>query len=231
MTPFLTLDGFAAPIEGRNIDTDQIIPARFLKKKRGEYADYLFYDLRVDTDHQPRKDFVLNQEVYRRTNILVCDENFGCGSSREAAVYALVDFGIKAILAPSYGDIFYNNCLKNGVLPIVLPHDTLLGLRRNLTQDAAQASKDSRAVSALPASQISPEAPNGLRIKIDLAQCTVQCAYFAQALHFEIDPFWQECLIKGVDEIELTLGYQTQIHAFEQQHRLEQPWLSNERSA
>jgi 3-isopropylmalate/(R)-2-methylmalate dehydratase small subunit len=111
MTPFITLEGIAAPIEGRNIDTDQIIPARFLKKSRGEYADYLFYDLRMDTAHQSRPEFVLNQQVFQGASVLVCDENFGCGSSREAAVYALVDFGIRAVLAPSFGDIFYNNCL------------------------------------------------------------------------------------------------------------------------
>lgn len=213
MKPFLTLDGFAAPIEGRNIDTDQIIPARFLKKKRGEYADYLFYDLRVDANQQPRKDFVLNQGAYQHTNILVCDENFGCGSSREAAVYALVDYGIKALLAPSYGDIFYNNCLKNGVLPIVLPQEVLQTLRQQLAHAAR---------SKTPPAIVSDE----LRIKIDLAQRTVHASHMAQTLHFEIDPFWQECLMKGVDEIELTLGYQDQIHTFEQKHRQDQPWLN-----
>jgi len=206
MTPFMTLDGLAAPLEGRNVDTDQIIPARFLKKRRGEYADYLFYDLRFDAEQRPREDFVLNQAVFQGANVLVCDENFGCGSSREAAVYAMVDFGIKSILAPSFGDIFYNNCLKNGVLPIVLPATTLKALRLELTSAS--------------------ERQAALGITIDLKTCTVACEYFQQPLHFEIDPFWQECLMKGVDEIALTLGYGDQIQQYEQKARENQPWLA-----
>lgn len=218
MTPFTTLSGLAAPIEGRNVDTDQIIPARFLKKRRGEYADYLFYDLRFDTEQRPREDFVLNQAVFQGANVLVCDENFGCGSSREAAVYAMVDFGIKSILAPSFGDIFYNNCLKNGVLPIVLPAATLKGLRLELTQATAKNT---------PAKNTSAsERRAGLSINIDLKACTVTCDYFKLPLHFEIDPFWQECLMKGVDEIALTLGYSDQIQQYEQKARENQPWLA-----
>jgi 3-isopropylmalate/(R)-2-methylmalate dehydratase small subunit len=213
MTPFLTLDVLAAPLEGRNVDTDQIIPARFLKKRRGEYADYLFYDLRFDAEQHPREDFVLNQAAFQGANVLVCDENFGCGSSREAAVYAMVDFGIKSILAPSFGDIFYNNCLKNGVLPIVLPTDTLKALRLALTQAAQKNTPFA-------------ERQAGLSIKIDLKNCTIACGYFKQPLHFEIDPFWQECLIKGVDEIALTLGYVEQIQQYEQKARENQPWLA-----
>jgi len=211
MTPFITLDGIAVPIEGRNIDTDQIIPARFLKKSRGEYADYLFYDLRVDEAHQSRSEFVLNQQVFQGASVLVCDENFGCGSSREAAVYALVDFGIRAVLAPSFGDIFYNNCLKNGVLPIVLSGEILDTLRQQLAQTAARMSPNSND-------------STGLKIAIDLAERCVHCAYFPEPQCFDIDPFWQECLLKGVDEIALTLGYSAQIQAFEQQHRKNQPW-------
>ena len=206
MTPFITLDGLAAPLDGRNVDTDQIIPARFLKKRRGEYADYLFYDLRFDAEQRPHEDFVLNQAVFQGANILVCDENFGCGSSREAAVYAMVDFGIKSILAPSFGDIFYNNCLKNGVLPIVLPTDTLKALRLDLMQAAQKNTPLSKRQA-------------GLGVKIDLKTCTVAYGYFKQPLHFEIDPFWQECLIKGVDEIALTLGYSDQIQQYEQKTR------------
>lgn len=213
MTPFITFDGLAAPLEGRNVDTDQIIPARFLKKRRGEYADYLFYDLRFDVQQRPREDFVLNQTVFQGANVLVCDENFGCGSSREAAVYAMVDFGIKAILAPSFGDIFYNNCLKNGVLPIVLPTDTLKKLRLDLTQTAQKNVSDS-------------ERQAGLRITIDLKNCTVACDYFQQPFHFEIESFWQECLMKGVDEIALTLGYSDQIQQYEHKARENQPWLA-----
>jgi len=213
MTPFATLDGIAVPIEGRNIDTDQIIPARFLKKSRGEYGDYLFYDLRVNSEHQPLPEFILNQRIFQGASVLVCDENFGCGSSREAAVYALVDFGIRAVLAPSFGDIFYNNCLKNGVLPIVLPEERLNTLRQQLAQTAASSSSEKND-------------RRGLKIAIDLTSCTVRCAHFTEAQHFDIDPFWQECLIKGVDEITLTLGYSAQIQTFEVHHRKNNPWLA-----
>jgi 3-isopropylmalate/(R)-2-methylmalate dehydratase small subunit len=209
MTPITTLNGLAAPIEGRNVDTDQIIPARFLKKTRADgYGDFLFYDLRFDSEQRPRADFVLNQNIFKHASILVCDENFGCGSSREAAVYAVADFGIKAILAPSFGDIFYNNCLKNGVLPIVLPAEILQTLRRELTHAA------------------STDAPEkAFNVAIDLKQRTVQWPALTAPLEFAIDPFWQECLLKGVDEMSLTLGYSEQISHFEQQLTIDQPWL------
>jgi 3-isopropylmalate/(R)-2-methylmalate dehydratase small subunit len=148
---------------------------------------------------------------------MVCDENFGCGSSREAAVYALVDFGIRAVLAPSFGDIFYNNCLKNGVLPIVLPSALLNTLRQQLTQTAASTSPAATDFAAL-------------KIAIDLAQRSVHCSHFPEPQRFDIDPFWQECLMKGVDEIALTLGYSAQIQAFERHHRKNQPWLAPEPS-
>ncbi len=217
MTPFITLDGIAIPIEGRNIDTDQIIPARFLKKSRGEYGDYLFYDLRKNAEHQPRTDYILNQPIFQNASVMVCDENFGCGSSREAAVYALVDFGIRAVLAPSFGDIFYNNCLKNGVLPIVLPGGLLNTLRQQLTQTAASTAPNATDFTAL-------------KIVIDLEQRSVYSSHFSAPQHFDIDPFWQECLMKGVDEIALTLGYSAQIQAFELQHKKNQPWLASEPS-
>lgn len=217
MTPFTTLDGLAIPIAGRNIDTDQIIPARFLKKSRGEYGDYLFYDLRTNAEQQPRTDYILNQPIFQDASILVCDENFGCGSSREAAVYALVDFGIRAVLAPSFGDIFYNNCLKNGVLPIVLPGALLNTLRQQLTQTAAPTPSAATDLTKL-------------KIAIDLAQRSVSCSHFPEPQHFDIDPFWQECLMKGVDEIALTLGYSAQIQAFELRHRKNQSWLASEHS-
>jgi 3-isopropylmalate/(R)-2-methylmalate dehydratase small subunit len=142
----------------------------------------------------------------------VCDENFGCGSSREAAVYAMVDFGIKAILAPSFGDIFYNNCLKNGVLPIVLPNETLKELRHTLAQTVQTHASNPKSCD--------------LGIRIDLKDCTVSCAYFSEPLSFAIDTFWQECLMKGVDEVALTLGYSDQINQYEQKARENQPWLA-----
>ena len=209
MTPFTILDGLAVPIEGRNIDTDQIVPARFLKKTRADgYGDFLFYDLRFDAEQQERPDFILNRPAFKQATVLVCDDNFGCGSSREAAVYAVADFGIRAILAPSFGDIFYNNCLKNGVLPIALDGEVL----RILRQQLAQAASTQDEISALS-------------ITIDLTQCTVQWSGLTAQHYFKIDPFWQECLLKGVDEIALTLDYTEKITQFEHALKLSQPWL------
>ena len=208
-TAFTKIQGRAAPLEGRNVDTDQIIPARFLKKTRADgYGNFLFYDLRFDSEQQDRVDFVLNRAAFAHTTVLVCDDNFGCGSSREAAVYALADFGIRAILAPSFGDIFYNNCLKNGVLPIVLPDTMLRDLRKQLTE-AADGKND--------------EVQR--RIDIDLTQCSVHWSALANPIKFDIDSFWQECLLKGVDEIALTLGYLEKIESFEQTLQQSQPWL------
>ena len=210
MHAFTQLRSVAAPIEGRNIDTDQILPARFLKKNRDEfYKTYLFHDLRFDAQEQVRPDFVLNRPAFKEAQILVCDQNFGCGSSREGAVYCLADFGIRAILAPSFGDIFYNNCLKNGVLPIRLEATTLSTVRQTLNQAASSASVNA-----------------ALEIAIDLEARTVQCPGLATIQTFEVDPFWRECLLKGVDELSLTLSYGDSIKNFEQQHHLERPWLN-----
>ena len=149
MQAFTHVRALAAPLEGRNVDTDQIIsavplsienvdtdqiiPARFLKKNRDEfYKNYLFHDLRFDEHGAPRPDFILNRPPFQGAQILVADENFGCGSSREGAVYCLADYGIRAILAPSFGDIFFNNCLKNGVLPVRLDAKVLAAIRQTL---------------------------------------------------------------------------------------------------
>src|SRR5690606_33714445 len=131
--PFIRETGWAAPIEGRNIDTDQILPARFLKQDRSRgYGQLLVHDLRFDTSGCARPGFVLNQPGYRNARVLVTGENFGCGSSREGAVYALSDYGIRAVLAPSFGDIFHNNCLKNGIVPVRLPESVCREIRQSL---------------------------------------------------------------------------------------------------
>jgi 3-isopropylmalate/(R)-2-methylmalate dehydratase small subunit len=131
MQAFTHVRALAAPLEGRNVDTDQIIPARFLKKNRDEfYKNYLFHDLRFDEHGVPRPEFILNRPPFQGAQILVADENFGCGSSREGAVYCLADYGIRAILAPSFGDIFFNNCLKNGLLPVRLDAKVLAAIRQ-----------------------------------------------------------------------------------------------------
>ena len=201
MEPFIRLTGVAAPIEGRNIDTDQILPARFLKADRAKgYGQYFFHDARFDSEHREKPDFVLNREPFRHATIVVTDDNFGCGSSREGAVYALHDFGVRAVIAPSFGDIFYNNCLKNGVVPVQLDRDMVTGLLDRLKHDDR------------------PE------MTVDVE--TLEIALPDGARHaFTLDPFWRECLMKGVDEIELTLGYLDRIEAFEGAYRQEMTWL------
>jgi len=207
MQAFTQLRALAAPIEGRNIDTDQIIPARFLKKNRDElYKDYLFHDLRFDEQGAPRADFILNQPLFRGVQILVADENFGCGSSREGAVYCLADYGIRAILAPSFGDIFFNNCLKNGLLPIRLEATSLAAVRQALLTSTDINGSDRE-------------------ISIDLTACAVQAPGLGSPHTFTMDPFWHECLLKGVDELALTLSYASEIANFEQHHRNSNPWL------
>lgn len=207
MKAFTRITGIAAALEGRNIDTDQIIPARFLKKERAAgYGEYLFHDLRIDAATQAPTAFVLNQPIFQAATILVADQNFGCGSSREGAVYTLADFGFRVVLAPSFGDIFYSNCLKNGLLPIRMDSEMLDSLRARITETATHTAQN-------------------VEIAVDLERCTVQWPDLTQAITFEIDPFWRECLLKGVDEVALTLSYQDDIHAFEQKHYQSNPWL------
>lgn len=213
MRAFTQMQGIAATIAGKNVDTDQIIPARYLKRSRTDpqYADYLFHDLRFNDRDEADPAFILNQPVFRDASILIADENFGCGSSREAAVYALEAFGIRAVIAPSFGDIFFNNCLKNGVLPIRL---------QQVDIDLFSGSGPVRASDT--ADSLSP-----LNIKIDLQASTVQAVSSPTAIRFSIDPFWQECLMKGLDEIDLTLSYQSSIDAFESAHLAGSPWLTH----
>lgn len=207
MQAFTQLRALAAPLEGRNVDTDQIIPARFLKKNRDAfYKNYLFHDLRFDEHGEPRTEFILNRRLFSGAQILVADENFGCGSSREGAVYCLADYGIRAILAPSFGDIFFNNCLKNGLLPIRLDAQSLDAVRQALL-NATDANPTTREIS------------------IDLAACTVQAPGLSSPQTFAMDPFWHECLLKGVDELALTLSHADEIANFEQHHRSSHPWL------
>ena len=208
MQAFTHLRALAAPLEGRNVDTDQIIPARFLKKNRDEfYKNYLFHDLRFDEHEAPRLNFILNRPLFNGAQILVADENFGCGSSREGAVYCLSDFGIRAILAPSFGDIFFNNCLKNGLLPIRLEAKSVDQVRQALLS-----STDTN--------------PSAREISIDLTTCTLQAPGLDGQQTFAMDPFWHECLLKGVDELALTLSYANEIENFEQQQRRMHPWLT-----
>jgi 3-isopropylmalate/(R)-2-methylmalate dehydratase small subunit len=201
MEPFVRLEAAAAPIGGPNVDTDQIIPARFLWRKRNDgWGHLLFHDLRFDDAGAPKPEFVLNRDGYRDARILVADRNFGCGSSRETAVWALYDFGIRAVVAPSFGDIFFNNSFQNGLLPVVLPAERVAALRAMLER-----SPGSRLVVDLETQELA--APDGT---ID---------------RFEIDPFRKTCLLAGTDEISFTLGHREQIAAFEDAYETKIGWL------
>jgi len=201
MEPFTRLDAIAAPMPVPNVDTDQIIPARFLRKPRkAGYGQYLFHDLRFDDNGREQPGFVLNQAPYRGARILVADTNFGCGSSREHAVYALSDYGFRAVIAPSYGDIFYGNSLKNGFLPIVLPADETAVLRAQIQQK-----------------------PGG-HIIVDLEQQLVTDLE-GKTHRFEIDSFRKHCLLAGVDELDFTLRHRSEIEAFEQRYGAMTSWI------
>ncbi len=201
MELFSRLDAVAAPMPVPNLDTDQIIPARFLRKPRKEgYGQYLFHDLRFDDGGAERPAFVLNQAAYRGARILVADANFGCGSSREGAVYALWDYGFRAVIAPSYGDIFYGNAFKNGFLPIVLAAEETAKLRAQIEQRP------------------------GAHLVVDLERQEV-IDLDAKSHRFEIDAFRKHCLLLGVDELDLTLRLGAEISAFEKGYEAAAPWL------
>ena len=200
MQKFETLTAVAVPLEVANCDTDRIIPARFLKTRRSDgYGQNLFRDVRYDSDGKPDPDFPLNKPAYQGARILVADINFACGSSREAAVYALADAGFRAVIAPSYGDIFFNNCFKNGVLPIVLPADQVAAIRQSLTDNP------------------------GSTLTVDLENQTVTRGN--EVWSFEVDPQRKECLIEGLDDINLTLQHRDRMSSFEDKYRAERPWM------
>jgi 3-isopropylmalate/(R)-2-methylmalate dehydratase small subunit len=201
MEPFTRLDAAAVPIGVPNIDTDQIIPARFLwRKRRDGWGHLLFHDLRFNDAGTPKPEFVLNRDAYRDARILVADRNFGCGSSREHAVWALYDYGIRAVLAPSFGDIFFNNSFQNGLLPVVLPAERVAALRAMLEQ--------------------SP----GSHIAVDLEGQTTT-GPDGVVDRFEIDPFRKDRLLAGTDDISFTLGQSERIAAFENAYEAKVRWL------
>ena len=201
MEKFTKLTGVAAPLEMINVDTDMIIPKQFLKTiKRTGLGISLFYEMRYDDGGAERPDFVLNRQAYRNAKILIAGDNFGCGSSREHAPWALLDFGIRCVIAPSFADIFYNNCFKNGILPIVV------------TYAQADALMD--------------EAKRGANatFTVDLESQEIVTSD-GREIPFEIDPFRKRCLLGGLDEIALTLHKTAEINFFEAEQKAEQPWL------
>jgi 3-isopropylmalate/(R)-2-methylmalate dehydratase small subunit len=196
MKPFTTLTAVAVPLDLVNVDTDRIVPARFLRRPRSEgYENFLFHDLREDD-----REFVLDQPGYRGAQILVAAENFGCGSSREAAVWALAGAGLRAWIAPSFGDIFFENSFKNGALPIMLPLARVAALREHL------------------------KAHPGSVVTIDLPAQTVTFPD-GSVEPFDVDPFRKECLVAGIDEIDLTLRHADAISQYEARARETSPWL------
>ena len=201
MDKFTTLSGIAAPLPLINVDTDMIIPKQFLKTiQRSGLGKNLFDEMRYDESGAEIADFVLNKPAYRRARMLVGAENFGCGSSREHAPWALLDFGIRCVIAPSFADIFYNNCFKNGILPIVLPQDQV-----DLLMDDAQ---------------------NGANatLSVDLESQTITRPD-GSAISFEVDAFRKHCLLHGLDDIGLTLEKSAAIQSFEEQAAQARPWV------
>ncbi|HWU24791.1 MAG TPA: 3-isopropylmalate dehydratase small subunit [Rhizomicrobium sp.] len=201
MEPFKTLSGVAAPLPMINVDTDMIIPKQFLKTiKRTGLGAALFHELRTRPDGGLNPDFVLNEQAYRSAKILVAGENFGCGSSREHAAWALLDFGIRCVIAPSFADIFYNNCFKNGILPVILPQESI----DKLLDDAE---RGANAIVSIDLEKQEIRGPDG------------------GCVAFEIDSFRKQCLLNGWDDIGLTLKNENKISDFEARRKAEAPWL------
>jgi 3-isopropylmalate/(R)-2-methylmalate dehydratase small subunit len=204
MDKFTICKAVAVPFEQANIDTNQICPTRFNKVEKGpKYAQVLFHDLRFNPDGSEKPDFILNHPAYRKAGIIVAERNFGCGSSRESAVYALATFGIRSIIAPSFGDIFFNNCLKNSVVPVMLDAEACAALRAQLRGKV------------------------GAEITVDLErQVAIDVEGHQHA--FSIHPLRRRCLLNGLDDISLTSEYMDVIAPFEASYRREFSWLGLE---
>jgi 3-isopropylmalate/(R)-2-methylmalate dehydratase small subunit len=210
MQAFTTLKGLVAPLDRANVDTDAIIPKQFLKSiKRTGYGPFLFDEWRYEDVGQPemdctnrprRSEFVLNQPRYQGATVLLTRQNFGCGSSREHAPWALLDYGFRCIIAPSFADIFYNNCFKNGILPVILDDSIVDALFSECTES------------------------EGYTLDVDLEAQTVSTPSGA-SFSFEVDAFRKHCLLNGLDDIGLTLTDSAAIHAYEERRKTEAPWL------
>ena len=199
MEKFNILKGIPAHLSMINVDTDMIIPKQFLKTiKRTGLGKSLFYEIRYDKDGRKIKEFILNQEPYNNSSILLVGKNFGCGSSREHAPWALLDFGIKCVIGPSFADIFYNNCFKNGMLPIILDEKKI--------EELVQYSKRKE------------------NIEINLTE--QQIMFGNKRINFEIDPFKKECLLNGLDDIALSLEQSEKISSYENKLKKNKPWIN-----
>jgi len=201
MQPFTKHTGLVATLDRADVDTDQIIPKQFLKRiERTGYGPFLFFDWRYGEGDEPNPDFELNRPEFAGASILLARRNFGCGSSREHAVWAIENYGLRAVIAPSFADIFFNNCFKNGLLPIVVSD--------------AKVDRLIADIAAFPGYQLTIDLPRQRVVKPD-----------GEEWAFDIDPFRKDCLVNGWDEIGLTLRHADEIRAFETRRRMEQPWL------
>ena len=203
MQPFTVLTAVAAPLEIAKIDTGMILPGRYMRRHRRpghDYGEAFLYDLRFDQNGQPRPDFVTNQPSYKDAKILVTDSDFGCGSSREGAAFAVMDFGLKALIGPSFGEIFQGNCIQNGIPVITLPEPAIYEIWKQLR--------------AKPGAQMTIDLPSQVIIAPDGTRHS-----------FDISPLRKDRLIRGIDDIDVTLEYRTAIEAFEVKRRAEVPWL------
>ena len=202
MDAFTTLTAKALPVDMDNVDNDQVLPARLMRKSRqdGMYGTYLFHDLRFSDDGSENPDFIFNHPEFRGSRIVVASRNYACGSSRLGAVYVHYDYGIRAVIAVSFGDVFYNNCFKNGILPIRLDETVVANLRQEL------------------------HAQPGASIAIDLPRQTVT-GPDGTVYPFEVDAFAKRCLLEGLSDIKLTLEHESEIEAYENKHREQMSWL------
>ena len=203
MQPFTVLTAVAAPLEIAKIDTGMILPGRYMRRHRRpghDYGEAFLYDLRFDDTGRPRTDFPTNQPAYRDAKILVTDQDFGCGSSREGAAFAVMDFGLQALVGVSFGEIFQGNCIQNGIVAVTLPEATIHDLWRQLREKP------------------------GAEITIDLPNQTV-IAPDGNRHGFDISPLRKDRLVRGIDDIDVTLGYRDAIEAFESRRRAAIPWL------
>ncbi len=206
MDRFTKLTAIAAPIDMDNVDNDQVFPSRFMRKSRrdGGYGRYLFHDLRFNEDGSERTDFALCQPAFREAKIIVGSHNYSCGSSRLGAIYTHYDYGIRAVIAASFGDVFFNNCFKHGMLPVRLPAEVVADLRRQLHDQP------------------------GSRLTVDLAQQEVTDTRGTR-YEFAVDAFGKRCLLEGLSDIALTLQREKEIAAFEERHRQTFTWLPLQR--
>ena len=203
MQPFTVLTAVAAPLEIASVDTGMILPGRYMRRHRRpghDYGEAFLYDLRFDEAGRPRADFVLNDAIYRNAKILVTDSDFGCGSSREGAAFAVMDFGLRALVGSSFGEIFQVNCIQNGILAMTLPETIIQDLWRQLRER--------------PGAEMTIDLPNQSLIAPDRSAHT-----------FEISPLRKDRLVRGIDDIDVTLEYRDAIESFELKRRAAMPWL------